>query len=57
MNKETLEKANNFPLPHPPPARARPFTSLRWRSGRAAGQLAAPRPARGGLEKQNNAAR
>ena len=57
MNKETLEKANNFPLPHPPPARARPFTSLRWRSGRAAGLLAAPRPARGGLEKQNNAAR
>ena len=37
--------------PHPPPARARPPSPLRCSSGaRAVGQLAAPRPARGGQD-------
>ena len=45
----------NYPLPHPPPARACPFTPHRFRSGRArSDRLAAPRPARGGRENKQN---
>ena len=49
----TLRHSHQFrrkvSLPHPPPARARPSTSLRFRSGTCpAGLPAAPRPARGG---------
>ena len=44
MNKETLEKANNFPLPHPPPASALPGHVPRWRSDRARSDARCPPP-------------
>ena len=46
----TINDGNTQPRPHPPPARAvRPRPFALGRSGRSVRQLAAPRPARGGL--------
>ena len=53
MEKKHLKRQIIFHLPHPPPARARPSTSLRFRSGRARSDCSLPpAPPAGGVENK-----